>query len=476
LLKALLEIAKQPTDQAKPAETGSATHVALPTPTTSEQQLDVRRIQSLLSDLGHDPGPIDGKLGRRTAAAIKAFQEREGMVANGRPTAALLAALESRASATDASPIAPADEVKSAASSRSSYRLGQLALTGESVIRFRDDLVTPNVNVDAVFKQAQVNNLDSRKTQQPTEVSLAAEINEFTQAELSGWINGLSKNADFDLSAKVANLSMSTYSPYIEALARVYVESGRLDTRVAGRAAQGALQGEIELALDKLRFRPLSREDAERVANEVGVPLDTAVKLLQDSEGHIALKLPLSGTVSEPDVDISSAVDKAIGGALREVFPPYMVASLMSSLLQGDGAKFEPIGFAPGSAELDQAGRRYADRLVEFLAQHPKLSVNICGRSTAQDLGKLAASADAPEPATAKPKSKAEPAEAGPADEPLAGSAQAAQLLEELAIERKRAVRRYLVNEKGLDAARIGECGSSFEAGDQGDPRVEIFP
>jgi hypothetical protein len=343
-------------------------------------------------------------------------------------------------------------------------------LSGKSVIRFRDDIVTPQVKIDTVFKEAQVRNLDTQKTDQRTEVRVIADVNEFTHVELAGWVNGLGKSADLDLKAKLENLELSTYSPYITELAGVYLESGQLDTTIAGKVVQGGLQGKIQLELDDIAFRPLSKEDAERVTGTVGVPLETAVALLQDAEGRILLTLPVSGTLSEPDVDISSAVDKAIGGVLKKVFPPTMVASLLAGIAQGTGPAFEPIEFAPGSAELGEAGRRYADAVAEFLAKHPKLSLKVCGRSTAQDMNQLMTAARDAAPSAAGSKGQAGQSEAGPAPDP----AQAEQDLTELAVERKRVVRRYLIQEKGADAKRVPECRSTFEAVDQGSPRVEI--
>lgn len=54
---------------------------------------DPEAIQQLLTDLGYDPGPVDGKPGRRTRAAIRAFQETEGLTTDGKPSAALLTQL-----------------------------------------------------------------------------------------------------------------------------------------------------------------------------------------------------------------------------------------------------------------------------------------------------------------------------------------------------------------------------------------------
>ena len=217
-----------------------------------------------------------------------------------------------------------------------------------------------------------------------TDLTWVADVNEFTHLELKGWVAGLGKTADLELDAKLDNLELATYSPYVAQLAGVYLDSGQLDTLASAKAEQGVLQGEIQLDLDDLAFHPLSPEDAERLAGTVGVPLETAVNLLQDNEGHIALKLPVSGPVSEPHVDISSAVNKAIGGALKKVFPPTMVASMLSGIAKGTGPSFEPIEFAPGSAELAESGKRYADGVVKLLSEHPKLSLKVCGRSTAR--------------------------------------------------------------------------------------------
>ena len=41
---------------------------------------DIRAVQKRLKELGFNPGPIDGVLGRRTIEAVKAFQVKEKLV------------------------------------------------------------------------------------------------------------------------------------------------------------------------------------------------------------------------------------------------------------------------------------------------------------------------------------------------------------------------------------------------------------
>lgn len=43
----------------------------------------VRRLQEDLRRLGHDPGPVDGVFGESTEAALRSFQERHGVPADG---------------------------------------------------------------------------------------------------------------------------------------------------------------------------------------------------------------------------------------------------------------------------------------------------------------------------------------------------------------------------------------------------------
>jgi len=50
----------------------------------------VWQIQSNLSKLGYNPGPVDGLIGKKTKAAIRLFQEKNGLVIDGEPSELLL--------------------------------------------------------------------------------------------------------------------------------------------------------------------------------------------------------------------------------------------------------------------------------------------------------------------------------------------------------------------------------------------------
>jgi peptidoglycan hydrolase-like protein with peptidoglycan-binding domain len=55
----------------------------------------VRNIQAELQRRGYDVGPVDGRLGPRTAAAIRAFEQRNGLPVDGYPSSSLMDYMQS---------------------------------------------------------------------------------------------------------------------------------------------------------------------------------------------------------------------------------------------------------------------------------------------------------------------------------------------------------------------------------------------
>lgn len=65
---------------------------------------DVERAQKALKQAGHDPGPVDGAMGARTSAALRAYQTQHGLSATGRLDEATRARLGEPAASPSASP------------------------------------------------------------------------------------------------------------------------------------------------------------------------------------------------------------------------------------------------------------------------------------------------------------------------------------------------------------------------------------
>ena len=448
---------------------GAATEKAA-APREAAAKVDVAEVQRLLLERGHDPGPVDGQMGPKTARAIEAFQRQGGLNVDGRLSPSLLTALQARETEPVGSTIVQTPQQGIAKARGAALRLGRIAIAGDPVVRFRDDLITPNVKIDSVIRKFLIEDLDTENTDQRTQLTLIGQVDERTDVELVGWVSGSMENADLDVTAKVANLHLPTYSPYFAEFYGVHLESGRLDTTTKVKAAQGNLQGEIQLSLADTGLRPSSKANARRVTEEVGIPLEMAVDLLKDVDGRIALSLPITGRVSKPDVDFGPAIDKAIGNVLKTAFPPTLIASMLASLADSSGPPFVSIEFSPASAELNQGGKSSADSLAKLLSEHPELSLKLCGRFTARDRNAVTSAAKIHSRQEANAKGLSGESSASP----VLDQTEAEPAFTELAAERTRAVRRYLTAEKGVDAARVSECRPTFEAADQGRPRVDV--
>jgi peptidoglycan hydrolase-like protein with peptidoglycan-binding domain len=426
----------------------------------------VGQVQRRLQELGYDPGPVDSLTGSRTRAAIRAYQEASGLPVDGRVSDALLAHLEGRVQKEEPTPAAGK---RADGGTLPRTRLGRFALIDGATLRFSDTTVVPEVDVSTVFDTLEVTDLDTGDPSRRTQLRLVADLHEFTHLDLSGWVAAIGERADLDATGSMTHLQLVPYSAYIAEFGGLHVESGQLSTRASASATGGALTGEIALDLDGVEFSPVTEEDAERLSRRAGVPIDTAVALLRDSEGRIRLTLPLGGTLVEPQVDLSSAVNKAMGTVLKTIFPPTLVVSVLTKKDRGEKITFEPMTFAPGSAELDRGAREYAGQLLRLLEEHPRLSLKVCGRATARDL-------------EAWTKTEGERTETGVApgaaskfaDPSAALGEQANASLSALAVARTRAVRRYLIEEQGATPGRVAECRPRFNAEDRRPPRVDV--
>ena len=73
---------------AAPVSTATA-----PAPSADELTRVVHHVQSRLAARGYDPGPVDGVVGERTRAAIRAYQRDQGLPMDGQLTPELIARL-----------------------------------------------------------------------------------------------------------------------------------------------------------------------------------------------------------------------------------------------------------------------------------------------------------------------------------------------------------------------------------------------
>ncbi|MDA0652452.1 MAG: DUF748 domain-containing protein [Proteobacteria bacterium] len=355
--------------------------------------------------------------------------------------------------------------------------ISRLALMDRGDVQIRDASVAPAVDFKLALERLDLKNLDTGNTQRRSDLRLKARINEFTELDLSGWATLFRRKPDFDLKLSLKGLELPRFSPYVARAAGMNVDSGQLNLDMVAIGKQSALDLKLDVNLRNLELGMQSPEVAKKLSEAIGMPVQTAIGLLQDSDKAINLQIPVGGTISDPEVDLGDAVQKAVGGALVSLFPPTAIASMLMSASKG-AATFAPIPFQVGTAMLDEAGETTARNLAQFLARRPKLSLRVCGRATRGDVEqyktqileqqKIVQRLEKSVTSKATKISKASALTVGEIFE------SAKNPLAKLALDRTRSVRNFLLAQDKNLKGRVSECRSVYNPKDKTPPRAEV--
>ena len=368
--------------------------------------------------------------------------------------------------------------------------LDRFALLDTAKISFKDASVSPEVEAKVGVETLELKNLNSQDLDQKSLLKLKAKINEFTGLAVDGWAMPFRSKPDFDLKVKLTGLELPRFSAYAAKAVGMNVESGQLNLDTTAKAKGAALDAKVDVNLKDLEFGDLSEEDAKKLSGAVGMPIQTAIGLLQDSDKAINLAIPVGGTLAKPEYDLSDAIQQAVGGALTSLFPPTAIASMLISAGKG-GVKFKPIPFEAGSAKLQPAGQNLAKNVAQLMIKRPKLSLRVCGLATAGDLAvfgarmieqqrvaqRLAEAAKPKSPAPVQPV-KGTPAATAPPKIVLPDAATilkaAKKPMSKLALDRTRALRKFIAAQDAGLKGRVAECRSAFNPKDKKAPRANV--
>lgn len=343
-------------------------------------------------------------------------------------------------------------------------RIGRIRVEDGANVNFEDDVLKPPARFALKIESFDMGELNSAKPDGRTDVFLRAKLNEFTPIEAQGWAAVLAAKPDLALSASVKYLQLPQLSPYTAQAIGINIESGRLSVNADATAAQGELKGVINLTANSLALEPVSAEVAGQAENKIGVPLGTALGLLEDDEGRIELSIPLSGNLASPSFDPGDAIAQAMTSVVKgAVLAPFKLALLPVTLIAGaaEGAapKLAPVTFEANTDSPNAQGKTILDALATLLRDQPKLKVQVCGRATQQDRA-------------AALEKQALPDESDPIYPTAVADLRAG--LGQLAQARTSVVRRILSDEFGIPRRQVLECRSAYEEQDAGAPRVEI--
>ncbi|HEX6321039.1 MAG TPA: DUF748 domain-containing protein [Burkholderiales bacterium] len=220
----------------------------------------------------------------------------------------------------------------------------------------------------------------------PARVQLNGRVQPYGTARIRGTIDLDAPTSLADFTARLRNLRLDAFNPYVAKFAGYRIASGRVSAELRYELREGRLVGDNALVFEEMRL-------GEKVKSEgaLDVPLELAVALLADAQGRIALDIPVSGNLRDPQFDFGAIVAKAVGNMLRKIVtaPFRALAGLLGGGRGGDPGR---ISFAPGAATLSPPAEEDVARVARMLEKRPRLALTVRGGfDPERDLGALRA-------------------------------------------------------------------------------------
>lgn len=273
---------------------------------------------------------------------------------------------------------------------RNHWQIERIAVSGDdNTLRFEDQSVHPTFARTLQLQQLSLGELDSTAPRQPSPLALEATMADGSRVVAVGKLQPFAERLNLALKTSLNRVPLPPLSPYGADHLGVRFAAGTLNAQSDLHVIDGQLRSANVVELRGLRLENIERKPAQRLRQELGMPVPLAAALLAGADERLVLDLALRGDLEAADFRLGSAFDQALGSALRSAglatvnrtLHPFGTAAAQS----GPGLRLEPLQFRVGSAQLNQVARTYLRRLAVLLRQHPQLRLQVCGLASPAD-------------------------------------------------------------------------------------------
>ena len=243
-------------------------------------------------------------------------------------------------------------------------------------VDYTDNFIKPNYTANLTDMEGKIGAFGS-KTTTPADVSLDGKINGSSPINIDGSINPLAPTAYVDIKAKADAIELTGLSPYTTKYTGFPIVKGTLTVDVHYLLDQGKLTADNHIFIDQLTFG-----DHVNSPDATNLPIRLAVSLLKNSKGQIDVRIPISGSLSDPQFSIGSIILGAFMNLIvKAATAPF---SLIAAAFGGSGSGAQQdlgyIEFQPGYSTLTPDSQQKLDTVAKALADRTALKLNISGR------------------------------------------------------------------------------------------------
>lgn len=200
-------------------------------------------------------------------------------------------------------------------------------------------------------------------------VDLRGKVSSLAPFEITGSVAPDPNNLFVDLKIAFTNTDLTSLSPYMEKFVGRPLTKGKLTTEHHHHIENRKLASTVVVDLAQLT---LGGKVESPYATKL--PVKLAIGLMKETDGHIRLDLPLSGSLDDPQFSIWGIVGQVLQNMILKV-----AASPFSLLgaLAGGGEELQFVDFNPGFAQLNDSQTNKLFKLVEALNKRPALTLEI---------------------------------------------------------------------------------------------------
>jgi len=250
-------------------------------------------------------------------------------------------------------------------------RVGRVSLT-KGRLNYTDNFIKPNYTADVTSLTGSIGAFGTTAGAPPADLTLQGQLDDNAPVDIRGTINPLTPVAFLDIAAKAEGIPLANLSPYSGKYAGYPITRGRLNVDVHYLLDQRRLTADNHIFIDQLTFG--DRIEGPGITH---LPVKLAVALLKDSEGRIDVRIPVSGSLDDPQFSVGGLVWRAIGNLIvKAVTSPFRLLASIG----GGREDLGYIGFAPGSDVLDAGAQAKLADVVKVLNDKPAISLDIVGR------------------------------------------------------------------------------------------------
>ena len=264
-------------------------------------------------------------------------------------------------------PPAPDPSVPEEARGELPFRIGQIVVT-RGRLNLNDRFVKPNYRANVYDLVGKIGPLEPGKQ---GDLELRGTIDRSAPLHVVGKLDPFAAQAVLDMKATVKGIDLPTLSSYSSRYVGYEIEKGKLSVDLHYQLNNGQLTAENNIFLSQLTLgRKVEGPDAP------SLPVNLAITLLKDSRGEINMRLPVSGTLNDPQFSVGDlmwqAVINLVGKAITSPF------TLLGKAF-GDGADLSYLDFVPGQSRLTPEAEKNLDTLVRAMKERTSLALDVTG-------------------------------------------------------------------------------------------------